>query len=100
KIITKYLKFVKLNNTIENIIPTIVTSITSKKVKRKTGNKYINAPELMKIGGKIIFFMDVGCFAAFERIKIIVVAINRAIIVLPVIKTVLFNIFIPITYFY
>jgi len=46
-------------------MPTRTASIISLPVSRNIGMKNISAPVLMKKGGKIIFLMVVGRFAAF-----------------------------------
>src|SRR5699024_4426684 len=78
-------------NKIEKSAPTSTDSIISISDKRNSGKRNIHAPELIKIGGKIIFFELVGFLAAFIRTNIIVVAIKTAMMELAVTKIVSFN---------
>lgn len=83
--------FVFLINNIEKRAPTIAASNISTPVNRNSGKKNIHAPELIKIGGKIIFFAFVGFLAALIRTKIIETAINTAMMELAVNNIVWFN---------
>src|SRR5690606_37613639 len=64
----------------ENNIPTTVASNISNGPTRNVSNININAPVLINIGGKIIFFAFIGLFAAFILIKITINPIKMAII--------------------
>src|SRR5699024_4297079 len=83
--------FVFLINNIEKRAPTTAASNISTPVNRNSGKKNIHAPELINIGGKIIFFAFVGFLAALIRTKIIETAINTAIMELAVNNIVWFN---------
>lgn len=83
--------FVFLINNIEKRAPTMIASMISRPVNRNSGKMNIHAPVLIKTGGKMIFFIFVGFLAAFIRTKIIVVAINTAMIELAVTNIVWFN---------
>lgn len=53
-------------------------SISSANVTRNIGTTNIKKPVLIKKGGKIIFFAEVGFFEAFNLTKITNIAINAA----------------------
>lgn len=69
---------------IEKIIPRIRASNTCGHSTRNSGMINIQAPVLIIIGGKIIFFIEAGLFAAFNRMKIINTAIPAKTIVLEI----------------
>lgn len=83
--ISNFVVFIRKN---EKIIPTIQASSISERFKRNSGNMNINAPELIKIGGSIIFLKLIGFLEDLIRIKFQAVAINNAMIVLAISKKV------------
>ncbi len=85
--------FDDLIKNMENIIPTTNASRTCAHGTRNAGTTNINAPVLIKTGGKIIFLTDAGFFAAFNRTKIIKVAIHAATTVLAIIQNIQINSF-------
>src|SRR5699024_9618349 len=72
----------------ESIMPNINASTTSNILSRNTGKKYIQAPVPINKGGKIIFLTVAGFLEAFNRTKIIVIAIKKATIVLAIIQNI------------
>ncbi|CAN2251396.1 hypothetical protein STFR1_30125 [Bacillus vallismortis] len=63
---------------IEKITPKVIDSKNSAPVTQNTGNKNINAPVLIKIGGRMIFFGDTGLSEDFILTTITATAINTA----------------------
>lgn len=72
----------------EKNMPIMIASSTSTQVTRNSGTINMNAPVLIKIGGKMIFFTVAGFLEAFNRIKIINVAMPAATTVLATIQNI------------
>lgn len=86
KLSSFFSKFVVLINTIENSIPTKSDSTTWGNGTLNSSNKNISAPVDMNSGGKMIFFGEIGLFAAFVLTMNASVPMNKNNTVEPIIK--------------